>query len=149
MRVRRLRWLIVAAVAAVSAAAVYHHFTSGKPLPRGTSRLVLYQVWVGHELYTEGSRSYLSVSASRGGSDTFGYVVMHAADPVFSKPLAPGRYTIKSWQRPCDGNCGNLGQATDRCQRTVTVPPDTPSLFVIQLAPGHGCRIVQQVKRTT
>jgi hypothetical protein len=68
-------------------------------LASATSRLVLYQAWVGHELYTEGSRSYLTVSASAGGSDTFGYVVMHTADPVFSKLVAPGHYTIKSWQR--------------------------------------------------
>jgi hypothetical protein len=131
----------------LSAAAVYQHFSAGKPLPSGRSRLVLYQVWVGRELYTEGSRSYLAISASAGGSDTFGYVVMHTADPVFSKLVAPGRYTIKSWQRPCDGNCDNLSGVTDRCQRTVSLPPNQSSLFVIQLAPGHGCRIVRQHQR--
>jgi hypothetical protein len=147
MRRHRLRWLLVAVAVGLSAAAVYQHFSTGKPLPSGTSRLVLYQVWVGRELYTEGSRSYLAISASAGGSDTFGYVVMHTADPVFSKLVAPGRYTIKSWQRPCDGNCDNLSGVTDRCQRTVSLPPNQSSLFVIQLAPGHGCRIVRQHQR--
>ena len=147
MRRHRLRWLLVAVAVGLSAAAVYQHFSTGKPLPGGTSRLVLYQVWVGRELYTEGSRSYLAISASAGGSDTFGYVVMHTADPVFSKLVAPGQYTIKSWQRPCDGNCDNLSGVTDRCQRTVSLPPNKSSLFVIQLAPGHGCRIVRQYQR--
>ena len=149
MRMHRLRWLIAVMAVGLSAAAFYHHFHAGKPLPSGTSRLVLYQVSVGHERYTEGSRSYLTVSASVGGSDTLGFVVMHTADPVFSKLVAPGHYTIKSWQRPCDGNCDNLSGVTDRCQRTVTLPANQPSLFVIQLAPGHGCRIVQQFERTT
>lgn len=148
MRRRRLGWLLAVAAVGLSAAAVYHHSTAGKPLPNGTSRLVLYQVWVGNQLYIEGSRSYLTVSAPAGGSRTFGYVVMDTADPVFSKLVAPGRYTIKSWQRPCDGNCDNLGGVTDRCQRTVSLPPNQSSLFVIQLAPGHGCRIVRQYRRT-
>jgi hypothetical protein len=131
----------------LSAAAVHHHFNAGKRLPSGTSRLVLHQMWVGHQFYTEGSRSYLTVSAPNGESETFGYVVMHTGDPVFSKLVPPGRYTIKSWQRPCDGNCDHLGEVTDRCQRTVTLPPNRSSLFVIQLAPGHGCRIVRQDQR--
>jgi len=144
MRGYRLRWLLAVVAVGLSAGAVYHHLHSGKPLPSGTSRLGLYQVWVGHELYTEGSRSYLNVSASAGGSRTLGYFVMNSADPVFSKPVASGRYTIKSWQRPCDGNCDNLDGVTDRCQRTVTLSPDQSSLFVIQLHPGHGCRIVRR-----
>jgi hypothetical protein len=56
---------------------------------------------------------------------------MHTADPVFSKLVAPGDYVIKSWQRPCDGNCDNLSDVTDRCQRAVTLPPNQSSLFVI------------------
>ena len=148
MHKHRLRWLLAVVAAGLCAAAVYQHFNAGKPLPSGTSRLVLYQVWVGHELYIEGPRSYLTVSASAGGSESFGYVVMHTGDPVFSKLVAPGRYTVKSWQRPCDGSCDNLSGATDRCQRTVTLPANQSSLFVIQLAPGDGCRIVIQYQRT-
>jgi hypothetical protein len=150
MRRRRARWLSAGVVlAALCGAGIYLHVVTSKPkpLPSGSSRIVLYQVWVGHERYTEGSRSYLTVSASAGGSDTFGYVVMHTADPVFSKLIAPGRYTVKSWQRPCDSNCDNLSGRTDRCQRTVILHPNQSSLFVIQLAPGHGCRIVRQYQR--
>ena len=63
-------------------------------------------------MYTEGSQSYLTVAAATGVSDTVKYVVMNPEHPVFSKPLAPGRYTITSWQRPCDGNCSNLDPST-------------------------------------
>ena len=35
--------------------------------------------------------------------------------------LAPGRYKVISYQRPCDGNCGTLDPPTDRCARHVHV----------------------------
>ena len=73
-------------------------------------------------MYTEGSQSYLTVAAATGGRDTVEYVVMNPEHPVYSKPLAPGRYTITSWQRPCDGNCSNLDPATDRCHSTISMP---------------------------
>jgi len=126
---------------------LYLHFSNGKPLPSGSSRLVLYQTWVGHQSYTEGSRSYLTVAADTGGSDTIGYIVMNPADPVFSKAVAPGRYTIKSWQRPCDANCGNLGSVSDRCEGTFTVPANQSTPLVVLLAPGHGCKIKLRLHR--
>ena len=67
----------------------------------------------GGVVYTEGSSSYLGVAAAAGGSETV--TVLHS-HRVALKGLAAGRYTIKSWLRPCDGNCGTLGGATDRCQ---------------------------------
>ena len=149
MRDRRIRWALLGVAAVVCAAGLYLHFqgnTSGRPLSGGSSRLVLYQAWVGGQLYVEGSRSYLTVSAKSGGTETLGYFVMHEGDPVFSKVLAPGRYTVKSWQRPCDGNCGYLDDPTDRCQRTITVLAEQPARYVIQLAPGQGCRIVRQAE---
>ena len=149
MRRLRIRWALMGVAAAVCAAVLFLHLadgTSGRPLSGGSSRLVLYQTWVGGQLYVEGSRSYLAVSAESGGSDTLGYFVMHEGDPVFSKVLAPGRYTLKSWQRPCDGNCGTLDDPTDRCQRTITLLAEQPARYVIQLAPGRGCRIVRQAE---
>lgn len=148
MRTHRLRWPAANVAVALSAAAVYQHVTAGTPLPGGTSRLAVYQVWVGNERYTEGSRSYLSVSAAVGGSHTFGYDVMNPGVPVFSRPAAPGRYTITTWQRPCDGYCGNLDGVADRCRRTVSLPPRRSSEFVIMLSPGHGCRIVRRQRPT-
>ncbi len=93
-------------------------------------------------MYTEGSQSYLTVAAATGGRDTVEYVVMNPEHPVYSKPLAPGRYTITSWQRPCDGNCSNLDPATDRCHSTISMPSNGPMFLSIVLTPGRGCRIV-------
>ncbi len=93
-------------------------------------------------MYTEGSQSYLKVAAATGGSDTTEYVVMNPEQPVYSKPLAPGRYTITSWQRPCDGSCSNLDPATDRCHSTISVPSSGPKFLSIVLRPGRGCRIL-------
>jgi hypothetical protein len=117
---------------------------SAKPLPTGTSRLFVYQALVGGSRYIEGSRGYVTVTAKAGGRDTESYTQMRTADPVFSAHVAPGWYTIHSWQRPCDGNCGNLGPVSDQCHLTVTLQADKSNLFDIELTAGHGCKIVRQ-----
>jgi hypothetical protein len=145
MRGQRIRWALLAVVAGACAAGLYLHLrgdASGEPVSGGSTRLVLYQTWVGGGLYTEGSRSYIRVSGRSGGGDAFGYFVKRESDPVFSKVLAPGRYTVESWQRPCDGNCGYLDPPTDRCRQTITLRADQRAAYVIRLSPGRGCRIV-------
>ncbi len=91
-------------------------------------------------MYTEGSQSYLTVAAATGVSDTVEYVVMNPEHPVFSKPLAPGRYTITSWQRPCDGNCSNLDPATERAKHHLC--RQRADVCEHRAHAGHGCRIV-------
>ena len=128
---------------AIAATGFVWHRTGGSaaPLPAGPSKLVIRQAWVGGVFYTEGSRSYLSIAAKGGGVERFGYVAGAGGDPVYAKRLAPGTYTITSWQRPCDGNCGYLDPPTDRCRRTITLEPETSAAFTIELTPGRGCRI--------
>jgi hypothetical protein len=121
------------------------HHRGGEALPAGSSRLVVYQRWVGHQFYTEGSRSYLRVTSSSGHSQTLAFTAANPKTPVFSKPLAPGRYTITSWQRTCDGNCDYLGPPTDTCHTTVNLPPGRSSSYDVELAPGHGCTIELRV----
>lgn len=142
MRNRWRWWLLAAAAIAAATGIASYHADRGAPPPHGSSRLVIYQSWVGGALYAEGSRSYLAIAAKSGGRDRFGYVAGDSNDPVYSKRLAAGTYTLRSWQRPCDGNCGFLDAPTERCRRTITLDPRTSAAYTIELTPGRGCRIV-------
>jgi hypothetical protein len=140
MREHRLRWLAVALVAAGCGLGFAWFVTRDTLLPRGSYRLVVYETNLGREaVYTEGFQSYLAVTAGAGGSTTV--TVPRTAGPAFTKRLAPGRYIIKSWLRPCDGNCGTLDDSTDRCQLAVSLGPDQPTDYIVLLTPGHGCRV--------
>src|SRR5581483_10706983 len=90
-------------------------------------------------VHTDGFRSYVAVSAAAGGRTTV--TVPAANGPAFAKRLAPGRYTITRWARPCDGNCGSLDPPTDRCRRTIAVGRERPTSYNVLVRPGRGCRI--------
>ena len=70
-------------------------------------------------LYVEGSFSYVRVRGVRGKLA----VARRSSRPRFRmlRRLAPGRYTVINYQRPCDGNCGTLDPPTDRCARRVRI----------------------------
>jgi hypothetical protein len=140
MRGHRLRWLVVALVAVGCGAGIAWFVTREHPLPGGSNRLVVYETNLGPEgAYVEGFQSYLAVAADAGGSTTRAVSLTHG--PVFAERLAAGRYTVKSWLRPCDGNCGSLEDATDRCQVAVTLGANRPTDYIVLLTPGQGCRI--------
>jgi hypothetical protein len=140
MQRHRLQWLVVALVAAGCGVGIAWFVTRDTPLPSGSNRLVVYETYLGQEaFYTEGFQSYLAVAADAGGSTTV--TVPRNAGPAFTKRLAPGRYTIKSWLRPCDGNCGTLDGSTDRCQLAVSLGAARPTDYIVLLTPGRGCRI--------
>jgi hypothetical protein len=87
--------------------------------------------------------SYLVVRDERGvvvASRTF--QTSRPNKPVIDVRLAPGRYVVTSYQRPCDGNCGYLDPPTDRCTRTITLAPGDDVALTARFAPGRGCRLV-------
>ena len=137
----RFRWLLIGGIVAVCGAGVYLHRASADPLPSGSSHLVVYQAQVGAAMYVEGSKSYVRISSPTGGSDTTSSFVANPSKPVVSQVVAPGSYTVESWQRPCDGKCGVLDPETDQCESTVTVAAGRSTTLVIILKPGHGCTI--------
>ena len=140
MQRHRLQSLVVALVATGCGVGIVWFVTRDTPLPSGSNRLVVYETKLGREgVYAEGFQSYLAVTAGAGGSTTV--TVPRTAGPAFTKRLAPGRYTIKGWLRPCDGNCGTLDDSTDRCQLAVSLRPDRPTDYIVLLTPGHGCQI--------
>src|SRR5690242_10277900 len=140
----RSRWtwlLVVVAAAAAATGFAWHRAGRAEPPPAGPATLVIYQSSAGGALYTEGSRSFLSIAARAGGAERVDYFAGREVDPVYSGHLAAGTYTLTSWQRPCDGNCGYLDPPTDRCGRTITLVPGAAAAYTIELMPGRGCRI--------
>jgi hypothetical protein len=84
-----------------------------------------------------------------GARDADGHVVAERAfsgvrpnRPAIDVRLAPGRYVVTSYQRPCDGNCGYLDPPTDRCRTTVTLAADDDIVLNVEFAPGQGCQFV-------
>ena len=90
-------------------------------------------------LYVEGSISYVRVRGVRGKL----VVAKRVNRPRFrmQRRLAPGRYKVISYQRPCDGNCGTLDPPTDRCARHVHVLSGGLTEVAVRVRPGRRCRM--------
>ena len=153
MNPHRIKYLAVPVLVVLLALGVYVHTgrahadpTTANKLPAGSGHLTIYQTQLGHIYYTEGSRSYLRITPAHGPGTTVSFMVL-GNTPVFSQPLAPGRYTIASWQRPCDGSCNYLDPPTDRCHAGIAVSAHRTTSLDVRLTPGHGCRIVFRAGR--
>ena len=88
----------------------------------------------------EGEISYVRVRRA-GGATIANTVLSYAGDPLRLR-VGSGRYTVSIWHRTCDGNCGVLDPASDRCETVVAVRSNTKVLVEIQNSPGSPCRIV-------
>jgi hypothetical protein len=96
------------------------------------------QEFVGSQLYMEGSIGYIQIKKRTGrvvASGTF----REARELRFR--LAPGRYRVVSFQRPCDGNCSYLDPPTDRCSRALVIRRRHPVAAKVEISPGNGCTI--------
>jgi hypothetical protein len=112
------------------------------PVPDPLARLRIHQRQTSC-CYIEGQVSYLIVR------DADGHILAERAfsgvrpnRPAIDVRLAPGRYVVTSYQRPCDGNCGYLDPPTDRCRTTVTLAADDDVVLNVEFAPGQGCQFV-------
>jgi D-alanyl-D-alanine dipeptidase len=88
-------------------------------------------------LYVEGAVSYVRVRSTRGRV----VVARRVRKPRFrmKRRLAPGRYRVISYQRPCDGNCGQLDPPTDRCARPVRILSGGLTEVGVRVHPGRRC----------
>src|SRR4051812_9791158 len=68
-----------------------------------TGLLVVQQVQVGDHFYIEGSKAYVTAEPEEGG-EAQELELPQTMKPTGSLKLAPGAYTLRSWQRPCEGN---------------------------------------------
>jgi hypothetical protein len=96
--------------------------------------------------YREGSVSYVEVRAADGAivvSKEFHLegLIQAAVD----QPLAPGSYTIRSWQRPCNGDCSRLDGIVDACEASFTAMERTDLFVTAAFAPRTGCTLTQTV----
>jgi hypothetical protein len=87
----------------------------------------------------EGAYSYVRIEDTGGGTVT---VLRLPADGKASIPLSPGSYTLVSYQRTCDANCGNLDPASESCSGRFDAA-ERPSLSAsITVTYGSGCKIL-------
>jgi D-alanyl-D-alanine dipeptidase len=91
-------------------------------------------------VYVEGSFSYVAVTDARGR------VVLEREYRLTARfrlrhKLPEGRYRVTSFQRPCDGNCSELGPPTDSCTRRFRVLPRGRTLVRATVRPGRACRM--------
>jgi hypothetical protein len=95
-----------------------------------------------HGLYVEGAVSYVRVRASGGRV----VVARRVRKPRFrmKRRLAPGRYRVTSYQRPCDGNCRLLDPPTDRCARPVRILSGGLTEVGVRVRPGRGCKMTRR-----
>ena len=63
--------------------------------------------------------------------------------PVLDQHLPAGRYTLRTWQRPCSGNCGSLDPPRNQCESTLALAPGTETFITSAFTPGEGCSHTQ------
>jgi hypothetical protein len=66
------------------------------------------------------------------------------ASTPLSFQIAPGTYTIASYQRTCDAACPQQDPPFGRCAKTITVGPDAVLKVVVSVRPYEGCTIATQ-----
>jgi len=130
---------VVLMTAAALAAGSLTAQASARPAARPAGHLVIRQVLVGHSLFAEGSVGFVRIERPSGRKVLTRRLPLD--DPRITVPLRPGRYRLKSWQRPCDANCGTLDPPTDRCSRMLTIRPGERLRAIIRLNPATGCVI--------
>ncbi|HEX5468861.1 MAG TPA: hypothetical protein VFW80_07420 [Gaiellaceae bacterium] len=126
--------LVLGAAFAATACGSYE----GSPPPTATLRVAQVLDESGG-LYAEGSRSYVRLVAPNDAVRAEEELDPETQSIVLTVPAGP--YTLESWQRPCDGNCGYLDPPTDRCSATLEVDAGTATRATVRLRPGEGCTI--------
>jgi hypothetical protein len=90
--------------------------------------------------FTEGSVSFVEVR------DGTGEPVAKARSRLdrisFRHPLAPGRYDVRTYRRPCDGSCRALDPPRDLCEFDVDMTGDGANrLIVVRVGRRGECRV--------
>jgi hypothetical protein len=124
--------LILAAVATVLGL-VAGVGAQATPPPRLVVRTVLA---TGGPIYIEGALSFVAVDKRPCRT-----IVTKQVRKRLVLRLAAGRYRLRSWVRPCDGNCGTLDAPTDRCARPFTLARGQTLVATIRQRPTTRCSI--------
>ena len=112
---------------------------AGSPDAEPVARLRVTQ----HQLaccYMEGQMSYVQVINA--GNEVVADVEFRALDmiqPALDEILPAGSYTLRSWQRPCAGNCGSLDPPRNLCETALELAPGTETFITSAFTPGMDC----------
>lgn len=129
---QRASW-IASSLVAIALVAV-----SGSVAATSTATLrVTHRIDLKGPLYIEGAIYYLRTE--RQGRTT----TRRLRQPTTTLRLVPGRYRLRSWARPCDGNCNYLDPPTDHCTGTVRLRVGRTTRIRITARAGTPCRIEQ------
>lgn len=90
----------------------------------------------GKRTYTEGSIPFAKVAE---GTTVVAEEKLEAGTVTFS--LAPGSYVLTTYQRPCDGHCGNLDPPADVCSAPVEITAGGVVHATSTVRYGEGCSI--------
>ena len=140
MRRRRGRAAMLASMTLVLASCA----AQAAPRPAATApaqagQLRILQVTVGNAVPTEGAISYIRVERATGATVTERQL---PGSGQLTLRVPPGGYRLVSWQRFCDGNCGNLDPPSQQCARPFTVRPGDQLTAAIRVNFASGCVIV-------
>jgi hypothetical protein len=136
--------VIAAACAAVAALVIAVQAPaqreSAKPLADQRPLLVVHQRLGRSDAHPiEGSLSYIRVEGA--GIVHYSATFSHPSFDITYPLKIPGRVTLASYQRGCNGNCGSLAPPSERCSRSVRVAKDERVTARITVVYGHPCRI--------
>ena len=98
--------------------------------------------------YMEGSLTHLELFRYFPDSDDFPVpiaIIDQEAPPsgtvLIDDTLAPGTYELRSYQRPCSGNCGILDSPSDGCATRFTLEAEAKVKAAVTVRPGTACPI--------
>jgi hypothetical protein len=130
-----MRICLLVSLAMLVAACGRAHKTA-KP---GATKLVVQQI-VNHgsPIPIEGSYSYVRIEDGDGHKVTEERLSSHGDAAI---QLDPGSYRLVSYQRTCDGNCGNLDPPSDSCSGGFTASSQGSLSANVNVTFGSGCKI--------
>jgi hypothetical protein len=107
-----------------------------RPAPAPASLVVVHSLDTSGPMYIEGAAWHLEV-VDASGDLVFTKDLLDSERQVVE--LVPGRYEVRSAERPCEGNCSMLDPPDGDCALTVDVPEEGLTVK-IDAAAGRPCR---------
>jgi hypothetical protein len=105
----------------------------------GATKLLVQQIVNrGSPIPIEGSYSYVRIEDADGHKVIEERLSSHGGATI---QLDPGSYTLVSYQRTCDSNCGNLDPPSDRCSGGFTASGMRSLSANVNVTYGSGCKI--------
>ena len=132
---RLMRIFLLVAFALLVAACGGTHKTAKS----GATKLLVQQIVNrGGPIPIEGSYSYVRIEDADGHKVSEERLSSHGETTI---RLDPGSYTLVSYQRTCDGNCGSLDPPSDSCSGGFTASGESSLSANVNVTFGSGCNI--------